>query len=438
MPEADAMFTMAPPPCFSITGSTYLQPRNTLFRLWFTCASKTSSDISTGPPGAEPPTLFTRMSMRPKRFTHASTIAATALPSVTSHECVAMPGALATVSSMLLASRSTAKTLAPSSTNRMVVARPLPQPGPTEPAPGMGATLPLSREAIEPPRVVDQHCFELPVGRCGFRKRVDEVAVVRHLGKVRMRPVGAPQRAIAELGNQLALERTRVPPRRTLLGDPLGPAHLDPDMLVLHEREERLELRTIEASRRVDATHVVDHHRHRRAGERRRELRNARPVHVDLQVPADFGEALRHAEHRIDAVALAEVAHEVEAHAAEALGIELLQLRARRGGGQQGDAAVVAVRGEEIGGGRVVELVHGRLHDHSALDAQVVVKREERFLRPIGWRCVPAVRGDRETAARAEDVEMGVARAAGQLEARLSRIRLEGGRRLGHDARRFY
>ena len=53
--------------CFSITGSTCLQVRNTLLRLESTCASQTSSLISTGPPCAEPPTLLTSTSMRPKR-----------------------------------------------------------------------------------------------------------------------------------------------------------------------------------------------------------------------------------------------------------------------------------------------------------------------------------------------------------------------------------
>src|SRR5256885_8174887 len=51
--------------------------RNTLLRFSSCCASQTSSLISTGPPGAEPPTLFTRMSTRPNFFTHAWTMAET-------------------------------------------------------------------------------------------------------------------------------------------------------------------------------------------------------------------------------------------------------------------------------------------------------------------------------------------------------------------------
>src|SRR3954469_2302097 len=222
MPDAEAMLTIAPPPCFSITGSTYLQPRNTLFRLWFTCASNTSSDISTGPPGAEPPTLFTRMSMRPKCARHASTMAATDLPLVTSQTCVAMPGAFATVSSMLFASRSAANTLAPSSTNRTVVARPLPQPGPTDPAPAMSATLPLSLEPIQALRIVDEHRLAFRFAGRRFGERVNEIAVVGDFVEVRMRPVGAPHGAIAELGDELALEGVCVFPRRLVFGDALG------------------------------------------------------------------------------------------------------------------------------------------------------------------------------------------------------------------------
>src|SRR5882672_813621 len=84
-PDVDAMLTMAPDFCRSMMGSTYLQVRKTLLRLESTCESHTSSAISTGPPAAEPPTLFTSTSTLPQRFVQASTIAATALASVTSH-----------------------------------------------------------------------------------------------------------------------------------------------------------------------------------------------------------------------------------------------------------------------------------------------------------------------------------------------------------------
>src|SRR3954471_24554526 len=196
MAEAEAMLTIAPAPCFSITGSTCLQPRNTLFRLRSTCASQASSVISTGPPAAEPPTLFTRMSTRPNLSRQALTMAAIALPSVTSQIWVAMPFALSTVSFKLPASRSTAKTLAPSSAKRTTVARPLPHPGPTEPAPATMATLSLSREPIEALGVVDEQCAALYLARRHVGDEVDEVAVVGDFLQIRMRPVGAPHGAV--------------------------------------------------------------------------------------------------------------------------------------------------------------------------------------------------------------------------------------------------
>src|SRR5438067_13115381 len=80
-------------------------------------------------------------------------MAPTAALSVTSQTCVAMPGALSTVSFSASALRSTAKTRAPSSTKRAVVARPLPQPGPTQPAPVTIAILSLSCEPIAAARI---------------------------------------------------------------------------------------------------------------------------------------------------------------------------------------------------------------------------------------------------------------------------------------------
>src|SRR3954466_12869339 len=180
MPDAEAMLTIAPPPCFSITGSTYLQPRNTLFRLKFTCASHTSSDISTGPPAAEPPTLLTRMSRRPKCATQASTISFTALPSVTLQIWLRICDECFSVASRFFSFVSTAKTRAPSSAKRVAIARPLPHPGPTEPAPVTIATLPLSLEPIEPRRVVDEQRPPLRLRGRDLREVVHHHAVVRN------------------------------------------------------------------------------------------------------------------------------------------------------------------------------------------------------------------------------------------------------------------
>src|SRR6266705_917472 len=89
-PDVDAMLTMTPAPCATITGSACLQPRNALFRLWATCASNTSSDISTGPPAAEPPTLLTSTSTLFHLARHACTSAATAALFVASQTCASI------------------------------------------------------------------------------------------------------------------------------------------------------------------------------------------------------------------------------------------------------------------------------------------------------------------------------------------------------------
>ena len=108
-------------------------------------------------------------------------MALTAALSVTSHSCttISPPTAftLSTVSAVLAGSRSTANTLAPSSAKRTHVARPLPQPGPTLPAPVMMAMRSCRRpgmscsflfEAVEAARIVDQHGLQ---GRAAARSR---------------------------------------------------------------------------------------------------------------------------------------------------------------------------------------------------------------------------------------------------------------------------
>src|SRR6476469_6242967 len=113
-----------------------------------------------------------------------------------------MPGACSIVSRSAAASRSTANTFAPSSTKRAVVARPLPQPGPIEPAPVTIATLSLSRKAIEAPRIVDQQARALGLAPRHAGDEIGEIAVVRHFGEIGMRPVASPEHAIAELRDQ--------------------------------------------------------------------------------------------------------------------------------------------------------------------------------------------------------------------------------------------
>src|SRR5207237_8150121 len=133
----------------------------------------------------------------------------------------------------------------------------------------------------------------------------------------------------------------------------------------------------IEALGSIDAAHMVDDDRHRRALERRRELSDMRSGHVNLQVPADRREPRRHGERVLYAIALAEMVHVVKAHAAKAALIELLQFFGRRRGRRQRYAAVVLIGGEQIGGSGIVEAMRCGLHHDAALDAEMLMQREE-------------------------------------------------------------
>ena len=136
---------MAPERLAIMVGKAYLQVRKILLRLKSIWLSQTSSLISTGPPLAEPPTLLIRMSRVPNRSRQVATMASTLAAWVTSQvqvtmELAASP-ARAKVSAKRSGSRSTARTLAPSCARRTAIARPLPQPSPTQPAPVTIATL---------------------------------------------------------------------------------------------------------------------------------------------------------------------------------------------------------------------------------------------------------------------------------------------------------
>src|ERR1043165_4563540 len=255
------------------------------------------------------------MSSRPKCSTQASTIAFTALPSVTSQEWLFKDESFSSVPRSRSGSRSTAKTLAPSAAKRTARARPLPQPGPTEPAPVTIATLPLSLEAIEARRVVDQERLALLLRGRDLGEVVDHHAVVRNLLQVRMRPVGAPDGLRRKLLDQLSREGNRVLPGRRLPGDPLAAAHLHPDVAVLHQPHQRLEGFLVRALRSVDSPDVVDRSEERGALQRRRQLADAGAFRMDLQMPADVRQLACEGDHLADGKAFAEMPHVVKAHA---------------------------------------------------------------------------------------------------------------------------
>src|SRR5712691_5001591 len=132
-----------------------------------------------------------------------------------------------------------------------------------------------------------------------------------------MRPVGAPEHAVAELGHQLSRERNRVLVGRRPARDALRAAHLDPELLVAYEIEQLSEGRLIDAERRIHPSHVVDDDGNRGTLQPGRELVDQRAFEMDLQMPAELRESTAERDRLPDADAFAQMLHEIEPHAAE-------------------------------------------------------------------------------------------------------------------------
>src|SRR6218665_1777355 len=308
------MLTMAPLPWASMCGTTWLQLRNTLLRLWSICASQTSSLISTGPPLAEPPTLLTSTSMRPNAAMQRATASAMASPRVTSQlRPMKRPPAATTrrsVSAMRSRSRSRPKMLAPSSAKRTAMARPLPQPGPTEPAPVTKAILPARRplegvevwligsvfEAVEILRIEHQQLLApRRIGR-NARKRIDEGPVVRHMAVVGVRPVRAPEAALgvalqqqARQGHALGISRGRS---RTRV-DTVDAAELHMEKRIRQQSMQGREVGVLCTQRGIDPAHVVNHHGHGAARQHGPQAVDQTAFEVHLKVQAYGLEARR-------------------------------------------------------------------------------------------------------------------------------------------------
>src|SRR5207344_2090977 len=106
----------------------------------------------------------------------------------------------------------------------------------------------------------------------------------------------------------------------------LRAADLHPEPLVPHQVEQLLEAGLVEAERRVDAPHVVDHDRHGGTLERGHELADQRALEMDLEMPAERRQPVAERDDVLDRRALAQVLHEVEADAAESEGVETAEL----------------------------------------------------------------------------------------------------------------
>src|SRR5262249_27494645 len=129
--------------------------------------------------------------------------------------------------------RSTAKIFAPSSAKRTAVARPLPQPGPTQPAPVTIAIRSCRRplmmwlqsdgvpaETVETLRIIYQQGLSPSLSWRDLGQEINQNTIVGNRPlMIRMRPIGAPDAAVAKFSNQLARELGRISIRRALPGD---------------------------------------------------------------------------------------------------------------------------------------------------------------------------------------------------------------------------
>src|SRR5215207_7302740 len=146
----DEKLTTLPLPCSSITGITCRQHRNGPFmsRLMVLSQTDGSTSVTGLSSRSEPPAQFSRMSMWPKASLACCTICLTLSSSVTSVCTKRAPApASRALASPSFASISATTTLAPSATNSLADARPMP-----EPAPVITATLPSRRFICASPR----------------------------------------------------------------------------------------------------------------------------------------------------------------------------------------------------------------------------------------------------------------------------------------------
>src|SRR4249920_1006301 len=179
---------------------------------------------------------------------------------------ISPPAALtrSTVSVTLSRSRSTAKIFAPSSAKRTAMARPLPQPGPMQPAPVTIVMRSRKRppmlcpsgqftrrsETIEALRIVGQHRLACGLAGRDLAENIDQNPVIgRRSLMIGMRPVGAPDAAVAEFGHQSARKWRGIGVGRSLPGHAVGAADFHPDIIVIEQREQRLEGRLLQPER---------------------------------------------------------------------------------------------------------------------------------------------------------------------------------------------
>ena len=126
-------------------------------------------------------------------------------------------------------------------------------------------------------------------------------------------------------------------------------------------------------------------------------------------MPADIGQPLAEGDGVVDRRALVEMLHVMEARAAQAGGVQPLELGVADVGLHQRDAFVgLAGGGNGVLGDAIVVAVAVRLHDHAMLDAEPGMQRKQHFLGGVGRRVVAPV-GEGKARARPEHMHMRIA-----------------------------
>jgi len=173
-------------------------------------------------------------------------------------------------------------------------------------------------------------------------------------------------------------------------------------------------------------THVVDDDGRWQLAKEILEIGQLGRLEIDDHVPAERRDATGEHGEDIRRCHVDQAPDEVEARAADAGGIELGELCIGRGRSDRRDAAgTIAGGAQRIDDSAVVGAVTGRLHEHIALEAEVIAQRPELLLRRIA-RCVLALGCEREALAGTEHVTVRINAAGWQPETRPRRLRVKG------------
>src|SRR6476659_9704837 len=114
-------------------------------------------------------------------------------------------------------------------------------------------------EAVKTFWIVDEQCLPRSFVWRNLGEDIDQHTVIGNWPlMVRMRPIRAPEAAVAGLRNQLAREGHRIRVGWALPRNAIRAADFPTHVPVVDQREQCAECRLIEAERGIDASHMVD------------------------------------------------------------------------------------------------------------------------------------------------------------------------------------